>query len=94
VLNGKALVLGLKVAQASLGLFEGCGGAVSLVFDPSQLLAPIAILIGSLRRFVLPLVAALSDFGQLAHHARSSRDTAVGDGRSIGHRSDADGLRG
>jgi hypothetical protein len=71
VLHGKALALGLKVAQASPGLFERCGGAVSLVFDPSQLLAPVAIAIGSLRRFVLPLIAALSDFRQLAHHALS-----------------------
>jgi hypothetical protein len=72
-LNGKALALGLKVAQASLGLFERCGGAVSLVFDPSKLLAPVAILLGSLGRFVLPLITALSDFGQLAHHALSGQ---------------------
>jgi hypothetical protein len=47
---------------------------VSLVFDPSQLLALVAIFIGSLRGFVLPLLSALSDFGQLAHHALSGQD--------------------
>jgi len=74
VWHGKTLALGLKVAQASLGLFEGCGGTVSLVFDPRQLLAPVAILLGSLRCFVLPLMSALSDFGPLAHHALSGQD--------------------
>jgi len=70
------------VAQASPGLFERYGGAVSLVFDTSQLLTPVAILIGSLRRFVFPLIAALLDFGQLAHCALSVQDTppwATGD---------------
>ena len=74
MLHGKALALGLEVAQASLSLFERCGGAVSLVFDPRQLLAPVAILLGSLGRFVFPLIAAVSDFGQLAHYARSGQD--------------------
>jgi len=74
VLNGKTLALRLKLAKASLGLFECCGGTVSLVFDPRQLLAPVAILLGSLRCFVLPLMSALSDFGQLAHHALSGQD--------------------
>jgi len=64
----------LELAQASLGFFEGCGGAVSLVCDPSQLLALVAILIGSLRGFVFPLRSALSDFGQLAHQALSGQD--------------------
>ena len=94
MLNGKSLALGLKLAQASLGLFERFGSAVSLLFDPRQLFALVAVLIGSLRRFVLPWRSALSDFGPLAHHARSSRDPAAGDGRFIGHRSEEDGLRG
>ena len=82
MLNGKALALDLKRTQASLGLFERCVGAVSLVFDPRQLLALVAVLIGSLRRFVLPLLSALSDLGQLAHHVLSRQDTpprATGD---------------
>ena len=60
--------------QASLRLFERCGGAVALVFDPRQLLAPVAIVVGALRGFVFPLRAALSDFGQLAHHGLSHQD--------------------
>jgi len=63
VLHGKSLARGLALTQASLGLFERCGGALALVFDPRQLLAPVAILIGSLRCFVFPLRSALSHFG-------------------------------
>ena len=72
--DDESRALALKLAQASLGLLEGYGGAVSLVFDPSQLLALVAILIGSLRGFVFPLRAAVSDFGQLAHQALSGQD--------------------
>jgi hypothetical protein len=74
MVNGKPPTLGLELTQASLGLFERCGGAVSLRFDPAQLFAQVAILLGSLRRFVFPLIAALSDFGQLAHQALSGQD--------------------
>jgi len=74
VLNGKTLALGRKLAQASLGQLACCGGTVSLVFDPRQLLAPGAILLGALCRFVLPLMSAVSDFGQWAHHALSGQD--------------------
>jgi len=74
VLNGKPLALGRKLAKASLGLFACGGGTVSLVFDPRQLLAPVAILLGALRCFVLPLMSAVSDFGPLAHHALSGQD--------------------
>ena len=74
MLNGKPLALGLKLAKASLGLLQGYGGTVSLVFDPRQLLAPVAILIGSLRCFVLPWMSAVSDCGQLAHHALSGQE--------------------
>jgi hypothetical protein len=73
VVNGKSLALGLQLTQASLGLFERLAGAISLRFDPSQLLAPVAILIGSLRRFVFPLRSAVSDFGQLTHDAPSGQ---------------------
>jgi hypothetical protein len=72
--HGKALALGLKVTQASLRLFERCGGAVALVFDPRQLLAPVAICVGSLRGLVFPLRSAVADFGQLAHHGLSHQD--------------------
>ena len=65
----------LDLTQTRLGFFERLVGALSLVFDPGQLLAQIAILVGSLRRFVLPLLSALSDFGQWAHHARARQDT-------------------
>jgi hypothetical protein len=74
VLHGQPLALGLTVALASLGLFQGGGGTVSLGFDPRQLLAPVAILIGSLRGFVLPLLSAVSDCGPLAHHALSGQE--------------------
>ena len=73
--NGKPPTLGLELPQASLGLFERCGGAVSLRFDPAQLFAQVAIVLGSLRRFVFPLMSALSDFGQVTHDALSGQDT-------------------
>jgi hypothetical protein len=60
---GKSLALGLELTQASLGRFERLGGAVALVCDPRELLAPVAILIGSLWRFVLPWISAVSDCG-------------------------------
>jgi hypothetical protein len=62
-LHGTFLALGFELAQARLGLFERCGGAVALVCDPRQLLALVAMLLGSLRGFVLPLRTAVSDFG-------------------------------
>jgi hypothetical protein len=74
VLHGEALALGLQLTQASLGLFECFVGVVSLVFDPSQLLALVAIFIGSLRGFGLPWLSALSDFGPLAHPALCGQD--------------------
>ena len=76
------MALRLDLTQTRLGLFEGCGGAVSLVCDPSQLLAPVAIVIGSLYRFVFPLLSALFDFGQWAHDTLSGQETpprAAGD---------------
>ena len=82
VLHGTSLALGRKLAQASPGLFACLSGAIALRFDPVQLLAPGAIVIGSLRRFVLPLISAVSDFGPLAHHPRARQDTppqATGD---------------
>lgn len=49
--------------QTRLRLFEGVGGTVALVCDPSQLFAPVTIVIGSLYRFMFPLISAVSDFG-------------------------------
>ena len=74
MLHGEAQALGLQLTQASLGLFECFVGVVSLVFDPSQLLALVAIFIGSLRGFVFPLLSAVADFGQVAHQALSGQD--------------------
>jgi hypothetical protein len=74
VLHGTSLALRLELAQASLGLLERCGGAVALWFDPRPLLAPGAMVIGSLCGLVLPLMSAVSDCGQWAHDARSGQD--------------------
>jgi hypothetical protein len=65
------VAVNLELPQTRLGLFERLGGAVSLVFDPRQLLALVALVIGSLRRFVFPLISAVSDFGQWAHDTLS-----------------------
>ena len=80
--HGTSLALRLELVQASLGLFAHCGGTVSRMFDPRQLLARVAMLIGSLRRFVFPWRSAVSDFGPLAHHVLSGQGTppqATGD---------------
>ncbi len=74
-LYGQSLALGLELAQTRLGLFACCGGAVALGGDPRQLLALVSMLIGSLCGFVLPLLAAVSDCGPLAHHALAGQDT-------------------
>jgi hypothetical protein len=75
VVHGKGLALGLELTQARPGLFERCGGAVALVFDPRQLLAQVAIGVGSLRGFVFPVTSAVSDFGPLAHEALPGQDS-------------------
>jgi hypothetical protein len=67
IFNRQSLAVRLKLPQTRLGLFAGLAGAVSLFCDSRQLLAPVAIWIGSLCRFVFPLIAAVSDFGQGAH---------------------------
>src|SRR5713101_3427291 len=67
------MALRLELTQTRLGLVEGVGGAVALLCDPSQLLAPVAVVIGSLYRFVFPLIAAVSDFGQWAHDTLSGQ---------------------
>ena len=50
------MALSLELTQTRLGLVEGLGGAVSLLSDPSQLLALVALVIGSLYRFMFPLI--------------------------------------
>jgi hypothetical protein len=74
VLHGTSLALGLQLTQASLGLFARLGGAVALVLDPRQLLARVAMFVGSLRGCVLPWLSALADVGPLAPHALSHQD--------------------
>jgi len=77
VWHGKSLPLGLQLTQASPGLFARGGGTVSLVFNPRQLCTQGAIVVGSLRRFLLPLLPALADLGPLAHHARFRQETPL-----------------
>jgi hypothetical protein len=67
----KLLRGGLELTQTRLGRFEGCGGAVALSGEASDLFALVAILVASLRGFVFPLIATVFDFGELAHHACS-----------------------
>src|SRR5712692_6887928 len=61
----------LELTQTRLGRFEGLGGAVALSGEASDLLALGAMLVASLRGFVLPLISTVCDFGALAHHVCS-----------------------
>jgi hypothetical protein len=77
VLPGKSLPLALQLTPASPGLFERGGGTVSLLLNPRQLLTQVAIVVGSLRRLLFPLLSALADLGPLAHHVRSRQETPL-----------------
>src|SRR5713101_3453435 len=57
----------LELTQTRLGRFEGLGGAVALSGEASDLLALGAMLVASLRGFVLPWISTVCDFGALAH---------------------------
>lgn len=63
--------LGFVALQTLLRLLVGVLGAVALLLDPCKFFAQIAILLGPLRRFPFPLLAAVSEFGLLTHHAPS-----------------------
>ena len=54
--RGRAL--GLKLAQASLGLFEGLRGLIALGFEAGELFALVALVVAALLGFVLS-----TDFG-------------------------------
>jgi hypothetical protein len=71
VVHDKPVGLGFVSPQTLLSLLVGLLGAVSLVFDPCKLFAQIAIVLCPLRGFTFPLLAAVSEFGLLAHHAPS-----------------------
>jgi len=80
--HGTSMALRLARTQTRLGLFAGVGGAVSLVCAPSQLLALVTIVIGSLYRLMFPWMAALFDVGSWAHDALAGQETpprAAGD---------------
>jgi hypothetical protein len=82
VSNGTFLTRGPSLTQASPGVFTRLLGVVALLFDPPQRRAQGTIVLGSLRRFVLPLLSALSHCGPWAPYALSCHNTpppATGD---------------
>jgi hypothetical protein len=58
---------GLFVAQVLFGLFEGLFGAIALCAQALDFFAQVAIVLGSFFGLVFPLLAALFEFGLLAH---------------------------
>ena len=74
----KRLRLALEQAQTRLGRFEGCGDAVALSCEASDLFALLSLSIASLRGFVFPLISTVFDFGELAHHACSGHLHGLG----------------
>ena len=69
VVHDKPVGLGFVSPQTLLSLLVGLLGAVSLVFEPCKLLAQRAIGLCPLRGLTCPWLAAVSEFGRLAHHA-------------------------
>jgi hypothetical protein len=65
------LPLSLKLTQTSLRPVEGCGGAVSLGRDASELFALVSLSLTALLGFVFPLIATMFHFGELTHDARA-----------------------
>ena len=64
--------LGLELLQTRLGRCEGFGDAVSLGGDARVLFALGSLAVTSLLGFVFLLLSTVFDFGELAHHVRSS----------------------
>ena len=61
------MALLFEVTQTAVSQLEGLGSSVALGLDTSELLALIAVLVASVLGFSLPLVSAVSEFGQLTH---------------------------
>jgi hypothetical protein len=58
---------GLCLAQLLIGLFESLFGVIALVAKACELFSQVAIVLGSVFGLLFPLLAALSEFGLLAH---------------------------
>src|SRR5262249_41419503 len=58
---------GLFLAQVLLGLFEGLFGVISLLANTLECFSQVAIVLSPFFGLVFPLMAALSEFGLLAH---------------------------
>jgi cytochrome c biogenesis protein CcdA len=82
--HGHGLSLALTLAPAGWGFFEVLLGLIALGCDAGKLLAQVTVVVAALLGFGLPLVAAMFDFGKLAHRARSlprpHGDSAWGEG--------------
>lgn len=65
------MLLGLKLMQAGLCLFEGVGGSISLGSDTRLLFTLVALALAALLGFVFPLISTIFHFGQWAHHVSS-----------------------
>jgi hypothetical protein len=70
--DDKLLRVALELPPTRLGRFEGFGGMVALSAEARDLFALVAIVVAALRGFVFPLMSTVLDFGELAHHVRSS----------------------
>jgi len=70
--GGESVQLGLKLTQAGLRLFEGCGDTVGRSLKASVLFALVALSLASLCRFVFPLISTVFHFGALAHDVFSA----------------------
>src|SRR6516165_2343244 len=60
---------GLFVAQLLVGFLEGLFGAIALVAQALEFFAQVAIMCSAFFGLLFPLLAALSEFGLLAHPA-------------------------
>ena len=60
---------GLFLAQLLVGFFEGLFGTIALIANALELFSQVAVVFGSFFGLLFPLLAALSEFGLLAHPA-------------------------
>ena len=64
--------------QLLFGLFEGLFGQVALLAKALEFLSQVAILLGAFFGLLLPLLAAVSEFGLLAHQVPPAQGPSPG----------------